>query len=404
MQQRYRLFISCDEPPASPFNGNNRRAYELARALQSEWDIHLLVYLSGDLARQSFLQAWEMDDVTIHFFDRNPRFRLLRSIIRGEQLPTVDRNFAAEALLIKRLTVDPERTRLLIDNVLVSSLVKYFLSGVVISGPDCISRIYAEAARCSDSLISRLHNSIRSVFARNSERRWYHKADVVHVVSWMDRDALMRVNPRANVHVIPLGVDEPPMSCLLPWHQRRHGIIWANLDYPPSCAGVQSILHEADTHHPGLFSNWTLLGKVSFVQAMTKLPSLSTSGIKYLQWSDNLSSLLGSHRFVLCPDAGGGGQKNRCLDALAHACVLLGTAEVLRDLRGYSGEHYFQIADLTSLQRILSMPQSMHGEVIAQAGQALYRTQFSHSALAQHWSALLKSAGPLIHHDSQILP
>jgi hypothetical protein len=395
---RYRLFISCDEPPIRPFNGNNRRMYELAQALQPEWDIHFLVYLSGDSARKSFLRAWADKDVSIHFFNRNPRLRYLRSVIRGEQLPTVDRNFAAEAALIKALTVDPERTKLLLDNVLVSPLVKYFLSGVVISGPDCMSRIFAEAARCSDSLITRFHNSIRSMFARNSERRWYHKADIVHVVSWMDRHALLRVNPKANIHVIPLGVDAPLEVSLQPWAQRSHGVIWANLDFPPACAGVKHILQLVNIHCPGLFSNWTLLGGVPLDQAMTTLPTLATSGINYLQWTDNLSNLLESHQFVLCPDAGGGGQKNRCLDALAHGCLLVGTEEVLRDLRGHPGEHYCLISDLTSLQSVLSMADTNLGEQIAQVGQSLYRTHFSHPALAHHWSSLLKSAGPLIQH------
>ncbi len=379
-----------------PLNGNNRRVFELARALAPEWDLHLLVYLDGAGQRDAFRQVWSDTQATFHFFERRRRFRHLRSLLRGESLPTVDRDFPAEARLINTLTLAPETTRLLLDSHCVSPLAAHFRSGVVVSGPDCMSRQFGELTKHAKSARERWHNRVRRWFAGNNERRWYHLAEVVHVVSTMDREALKMVNPRANIEVIALGLAEPAESKLRPWQARQGGLVWGNLDFPPIHAGVKELIRIANGHSPGLLRGWKLLGKAPRDRAFAMFPGLADSGMEYLEWCGDVSSLLAQTQFVVCPDIGGAGQKNRCLDALAHGCLAVGLAEVFRDLNGESGRHYVEMGSFSELPAVLALAGTETGSGIAAAGKALFGTQFSHRALAAKWTKLLTAMGPLL--------
>lgn len=379
----------------APLNGNNRRMYELARALSDTRNVHLIVYLEGSDLRAQFLEAWHDTTCKVHFLQRKPRLRYLRSMIRGEALPTVDRNFEAEANLIVELSNGNPGSRLFLDNNLVAPLARYFHSGVVVSGPDCMSRLFGQVAIHARSVRERWHNRFRSWFARNNERRWYHVAEVAHVVSRMDRDALRLVNPVANIRVIPLGLSGPKMEALRAWESRRSGVVWANLDFAPTRAGVRQLIEFVQARVPGALQGWTLLGKASPEAALSMLPGLGSSGIRYLPWAKDLSGLLGCSRVVVCPDVGGAGQKNRCLDAMAHGCVVVGLPEVFRDLGGQPGHNYMEVSSFADLFGALDFVEGERGKAMSVEARLLFEARFSHKALASTWSEMLDGMHPL---------
>lgn len=379
----------------SPLNGNNRRMYELARALCDRWDVHLIVYLTGVKPRNQFLEAWHPSPCTVHFLERRGGFRHLRSMIRGEALPTVDRDFGAEARIVAEASQGCAECRLLLDNNLVAPLARYFASGVVVSGPDCMSRLFGQVARHARSPRERWHNRVRSWFAWNNERRWYHLAEVAHVVSRMDGEALSRVNPRADIRVIPLGLAGPRDDALRPWAARRGGVVWANLDFAPTRAGVLQLIESAQARSPGALRGWTLLGKSTPDAAVAMLPGLTTSGLRYLSWCEDITGLLGSSRVVVCPDVGGAGQKNRCLDAMAHGCVAVGLPEIFRDSGGQSGRHYLEVSSLADVLDALKAVDGDRGAAISVQAKSLFESRFSHKALASTWSAMLDGMNSL---------
>lgn len=379
----------------APLNGNNRRMYELARALSDQWNVHLIVYLEGNDRRAQFLHAWHGTNCNVHFLRRKPRFRHVRSLIRGEALPTVDRNFQAEANLVEEISNGNPKSRLLLDNNLVSPLAGYFRNGVVVSGPDCMSRLFKQVAIHARTFRERVHNQARSWFARNNERRWYHVAEIAHVVSRMDRDALGQVNPRANTRVIPLGLAGPKIEALRAWESRRSGVVWANLDFAPTRSGVLQLIESVQARSPGALHGWTLLGKATPEAAMAMLPSLGDSGIRYLPWSEDLTALLGASRVVVCPDVGGAGQKNRCLDAMAHGCAVIGLPEVFRDLGGRSSQHYIEITSFPDFLGALETIAGDCGRQMSSEARHLFESHFSHKALGTTWSEMLDGMQPL---------
>jgi hypothetical protein len=393
---RNRLFIACEQAPVPPLDGNNRRSYELARALRDLWDVHLLVYVNDASHRDRVQEAWTDTTATFHFLSKRMRFRYWRSLARGEAMPTVERDFPREAAIIRTNTTNPAFTRLLLDSHCVAPLAAHFKSGVVVTGPDCMSRQFDQLMTHSNSMKARLHNRVRRWFALNNERRWFHLAERTHMVSEMDRDALLASNPAARVEVIPLGMAMPRAEALLPWTERRGGVIWGNVDFPPVLAGLQTIFNSLNGAETGSLRDWTLLGKAPKARARTHLPNLDATGVRYLEWCPDISKLLAESKYVLCPDTGGAGQKNRCLDALAHGCVVLGLAEIFRGFEGKSGDAYFEMKSFAEIPSVLKLASGFKGAQVARAGQILVQEQFSHSALARHWNQLLLSLGPLI--------
>lgn len=391
-----RLFIACEQAPTPPFDGNNRRSFDLAQALMDRWEIHLLVYPQDEAHAERVRATWRQVPCQFHFLTRRTQGRYWRSLTRGEALPTVERDFAREAEIIRAHTLDPQSTRLILDSHCVAPLTHYFQKGVVVSGPDCMSRQFGQLARHARSLKERLHNRVRQQFALNNERRWFHRAERVHMVSDMDREAVLRVNPQAKVVVIPLGMALPPAETCAPWSSRRGGLIWGNVDFPPVLTGIQEVFRQLDTYPAGFFKDWSLLGKAPRARALELVPNLERSGIQYLEWCEDVSGLLSRTRFVLCPDLGGAGQKNRCLDALAHGCVVLGLREIFRGFEEFAGTAYLELKQLSELaQRVQSVTDS-HGDALGSAARSLFRDRFSHAALGRKWSELLEQLSPLM--------
>ena len=355
----------------------------------------MIIYVKGDAEGEQVQDGWRDTNVRIHVLRRNPRNRLIKCLVRGEALPTVDRSFAAEAGVIRGIVGGSKDCRLLLDNNLVAPLARHFRNGVVVSGPDCMSRLFGQVAIHARSARERWQNRVRSWFARNNERRWYHVAEIAHVVSEMDRDALKQVNPMADVRVIPLGLEVPSPGKLRPWEERQGGLIWANMDFAPTGAGVRRLLACDRGRLPGFWEGWTLLGKVPRSAAFSLLPTLESSGLEYRSWCDDVSELLGRSKVVVCPDVGGAGQKNRCLDALAHGCVAVGLPEVFRGLGGESGRHYIEVGALGEIAEAVKVAQGPVGAEISRAGEDLFKRSFSHDALAAKWSNMLIDMKPL---------
>jgi hypothetical protein len=303
------------------------------------------------------------------------------------------RDFPAEVEYIRRHSRDAAGSRLVVDCTVYGKMASYFRSGVVISGPDCMSRQYRQIARFSTRFSDRLRARLRSWYAAGAERQWLHLADVVHTVSEMDRQAMLAVNPRMNVVVLPLGLKSPSKDCLRPWSERRGGVIWGNLCFSPTRVGIVELLEQAVRAGVRL-KGWKLLGKMPKAQAVGQFPCVEASGVEYLEWVENVGDLLATSRFLVCPDIGGAGQKNRVLDGLAYGCVVAGLPEAFRDLQGVSGQHYVELRSLAGFPASVESGGDL--EAISRQGRRLFEDHFSLEALGRNWNRLLEGCGPLV--------
>lgn len=388
------LVVTCDEPPVPPLNGNNRKIHDVLQALAPDYALEVVAYPTTSAQRAALIDYWKDAEITWHFLARRSRGRHLRALGQQLSLPTVTRDFAAEAAVVRQATRRGVPCRVLVDLISGSPLCTRVPEGVLVSGHDCMSHFWKCMAEWAGTARERWVARVRRHFALQAERRFYHRASRVHVVSSLDAQELARVNPAARTVVIPLGGKSAEPRHLQADSARKGGWIWGNLAFGPIASGARSLL-AAMAQTPTAWAEWTLVGALPEVEARRRLPELAGLNLAYAARVPHLEAGLGAVRTVVLPDLSGAGQKNRCLDALSHGCCVVGLAEVFRDFPGEAGRHYLEAkssADLATTLRTLSASRSAE---VGREGRALFERHFTMTALAERWRAALDAVPPL---------
>lgn len=388
------LVVTCDEPPVPPLNGNNRKIHDVLWALAPDYDLEVVVYPISDAQRAALTEYWSDAGLHWHFLTRQTRGRHARAIRERLSLPTVTRDFSAEAGVVRACVVRGTECRVLVDLISGSPLCTRVPGGVLVSGHDCMSHFWRSMAHWAGSWREKWLALARRQFALQAERRFYHLAHRVHVVSSLDVQELAKVNPRARTVVIPLGGRSADPARLRPASERRGGVIWGNLAFGPIAAGARRLVR-AMSARPGAWSEWSLIGGVPAAEAQRRIPELGQTGLRYTERVADLSATLGGARIVVLPDLSGAGQKNRCLDALSHACCVAGMAEVFRDFPGRSGTHFLEVSTPEELARRLEPVTMQEAESLGMEGRRLFETHFTMPALATRWRAALEALPPV---------
>jgi hypothetical protein len=328
------LILTCDQLPLPPLNGTSKKVHDLLAGIAGDMPVHAIVY-PEDETRVAALRDYWRGRVVFHPLRRRVFARHARGIVQMCSQPTATRDFAGEAAIVRHLLPSMPAARLVIDFISGAPLVRAFERGVVVSGHDCMSHLFREESRRAATWREQAHFEMRRLYALRAERRYYRRAEVVHVVSDQDARALARIDRAIRTKVIPIASEIPSEDRLAPVPGRRLRLIWGNLGSPVILQGLRELLASAARRRPAPLRGWTLLGRVPAVEAAQRLPELSASGLNYLESVPNVSELLGRAALVLLPDLGGTGQKNRTLDALAHGCCVVGQPEVFRGLEGH---------------------------------------------------------------------
>lgn len=388
------LVVTCDEPPVPPLNGNNRKIHDVLQALASDFALEVIAYPTSADQQAALVGYWRDRDLRWHFLARRTRGRHLRALGQQLSLPTVTRDFAAEAAVVREAARRGVPCRVLVDLISGSPLCTRVPEGVLISGHDCMSHFWKCMAASASSARERWVARVRRHFALQAERRFYHRAAGVHVVSSLDAQELARINPAARTVVIPLGGRSAEPRHLQPECARKGGWIWGNLAFGPIASGARSLL-AAMAETPDAWADWTLVGAVPEAEAHRRLPELATLNLAYAARVPQLEAGLGRLRTVVLPDLSGAGQKNRCLDALSHGCCVVGLAEVFRDFPGEDGRHYLEAESPAALAKILRGLSATRTADLGREGRALFEGHFTMTALAERWRAALDAVPPL---------
>jgi hypothetical protein len=389
-----RTIVTVDSLPIPPFYGHNRVLFDWLNACAPYFELDLLVY--GDSNHgEALKRQWPQDNVRFHFLQRRHAFKAPRALLSNLSIPTVSRDFVAEAALVEKLR--KRDSRLLINFISGAPLLnRYNGSGVVLSGHDCMSHFFQQERRYAKKLKDKLVTGLRERFARNAESKYAHLAACVHVVSDLDAAELKRVNPRVKTAVIPLGRSAPPQETIKPWTHRTDNMIWGSLETQPILSGVRAILNQALRVSPHIFADWLLVGRVPSSVANKLLPELDLLRIKYCERLDDLPTALGNTRVLLVPDLAGTGQKTRTLDGLASGCCVAGFPEAFRNIGPLEEANPFLVANSPEdLIEKLRQQFETEAEKRGDRGRQLYQTSFASDALYVKWANLLTSVGPL---------
>lgn len=388
------VVVTVDSLPLPPFSGHNRVIFDWLHACAAHLELDLLVYgnrVDGD----SLKQEWPQNNVRFHLMNRRDRLTAARAILSNLSIPTVSRNFLAEAALVTKLR--KPNSRLLINFISGAPLLKrYHGSGVVLSGHDCMSHFFRQERNHTKKLKDWAVTILRERFAQNAETRYAHRAACVHVVSNLDAAEFKRVNPRVRTSVIPLGRGAPPQETIKTWTRRTHNIIWGSLETQPILSGVRAIFQIALRISPNLFAGWILIGRVPTSLVHELLPELNLLRVIYKERVQDLQSLLGDTKILLIPDLAGTGQKTRTLDGLASGCCVAGFPEAFRNISTVvEDESFVRVNSPDEMIERLKKITGVEAKSLGDRGQKLFHGSFSSNALYAKWFKLLVDVGPL---------
>lgn len=392
------VILTVDSLPIPPFKGHNRVILDWLDACAETFELDLIVY-AQDEELELLRSRWPQANIRFHCLRRNKKFQKIRSIKNLLSIPTVTRDFDAEAGLVEKLRRN--NTRLLINYLSGAPLLlKFSGEGTILSGHDCISYFCRRAREKSRDFMSWTSAAVREVFALNAERRFAHLARRVHVVSNTDAENFKTINPRISAFVIPLGRNTPPLHLLKSWHQRSENLIWGSLETQPIIAGLRLILKSAVLHNPQVFKNWLLIGRVPESQAYKLLPELGYLKIRYKSHVENIGDLLGRSKRVVIPDLSGTGQKTRTLDSFAFGCCTIGFKEAFRNAESHASSGAYLCKETSDdLVKLIGMTNDAESEAIASKGNRVFVAHFSSAALREKWKDLFNEVGalPTIH-------
>jgi hypothetical protein len=391
------LIVTCDQVPMPPLNGTSKKVHDVLAGLRNAVKVHALVYpdAAGDMS--ALREYWAGSSIEFHALERVWYAPRTRSVLSGRSVPTVTRNFRAESAVVSGLARRYANARLLIDFITGAPLVERFSAGVVISGHDCMSHLFREEGDRASSIATRAHFRLREVHARRAERRFYHQADNVHVVSEKDAWELRRIDPRIRTTVIPVSAQVPKVLKPCGAQGRGRRLIWGNLASPVILAGTRRLVAAAARRAPGALRGWTLVGRVEPEEAARLVPDLIETGVDYVPSIEDMSSVLAEASIVLLPDVGGTGQKNRTLDALAHGACVIGLAEVFRGIEPLG--QYVEVYDFDEALTFAATQAAATIEAIGVRARA-HAATFDVSQRPEQWLKLLTSLPPIRAHAS----
>ena len=378
------LLVVCDGVPVPPLNGHTRKVYDMIKAVCDQYSISVFVYGDEAIGR-SVQEHWRGSGVQWTFEPKRGFSSYFGMLAGRVPLPTARRNFNRELSWVKEKMATTVRSVLFIDFINGSPLAANFKEGVVISGHDCMSHLFRQERIASKSVKQKLHFTVREYLVRTLERKFAHRCQFLHLVSSEDAERFRRVNPAINPSVIPIGGPKPSPTSLRGWDERSGGIIWGNLNSQPIADGLVRLLPLFKDKE---LSGWQLIGSVAPEVVQQRFPEVYRVGLSYHPRVPDISTCLGEARYLFLPDTTGTGQKNRCVDGLAHGCCVFGLPEVFRGMgaeKCYVCEATFELL-VSRLRAAVSNQEDMRG--VASNGANLFLSEFSSDVLREKWVKL----------------
>lgn len=316
----------ASRPPVLPAEGITSTSTGALRALSGVTRVRLVTFADHKniaATHRHLSRDWPGLDAAPVVVSRRPPSSSLSAAARGQfRLSFSYSTPAFDDSMSKIEWWRPDRL-LVFDDILLAPKCRTYGSNAILSPHDCMSALFQSHARLATSGVKWLRNKVQALVAYAHERRYYHLALLVHVVTNRDRVLLERINPLARYHVIP----NPPSNQTTSFSCQRPGfdvVVWADLRTDALISDTRTVLLRLREHvSPFRQRRIGLAGRVSTPDAARLLGPGILGGITYGQRLEDLAEgdVLRTAVLVV-PDSAGAGMKNRCVDALSNGACL----------------------------------------------------------------------------------
>ena len=328
------VIITTHERPTPPFSGANHKIHDIIWALQDVYRLEVLVYDPDPGYADSLKEYWTGPSVRTRVVQPGGQWLQVRALLAGTLRTALMRNFQLERYWIEEIRQTATAVALIADGLSGLPIVEYYPVGVIASVHDCMSCYYLAQQRRSRNRREWLLWALRRRGALALERRYLHRASLVHMVTQEDADLLRRVNPGAKTAVVPIvsiGLQIPGVTGQVETNAMPSVLIWGNLGAPPVREGFRALISAPEWAALIGLGDVTVLGRVPVESFQAEFPSAAKQ-VRYIQKADDLDAFICKFQLVILPDMEGRGQKNRCFDALRLGRCVAGLSEVFRGL------------------------------------------------------------------------
>ena len=266
---------------------------------------------------------------------------------------------------------------------------------VLMSAVDAWSLRQSRLAQRATGL-GRLFLEAYSALSKLTERRYYKLAAAVHVVSEEDAHYLRAVCPDANVQVVPVGLLSIPASKpLQAASQQPRLVFWGDINVAYLRDGLMWLLTEVLPLLPEPFRNTLKLDVLGRREPDASLLAAAGPHVTFMQWVDDVDSVLRSGCVVVLPDASGSGMKNRALHAMACGVPVVGTHFAFEGIAAQNDVACMVRDNAYGFAVALGQLLTDEGkaQAIGHAGRQLVLDRYSLSAVVDGWRALYDACG-----------
>jgi glycosyltransferase involved in cell wall biosynthesis len=396
-----RILLVAPSAPFPPLDGDRLVLWNLLQGLRGRWQFDLLCMSSpgsrevpGGLAKLcSRVVALPVDETA--------------GLNRMRQ--------RARAWMMRRPT-DVERLRACDLREQMTHMLQRQRYDLVYLGAPALALYAQDAFHCCPTVVAPLDARVRQVPAlaratggvkawaiareqmgrlRRFERHYYQFSDACLVLSRLDREALLDLNPGLPVGVVPLGIDVAQFAGSAGETASQYDVVFSgNLSYAPNDAAarelVTKVMPELRRHMPGL-----RLGLVG-VRPSARLKSLVAADklTRLTGYVADIGAELRQGKVFACPVAHGSGMRVKVLEAMAAGLPIVTYPGNIEELPVQHGVHLMIARSqqgLAELVRFLLNEPQLRSE-LGRAARCLVEERFSLSAMARAFEAMLEEA------------
>lgn len=231
---------------------------------------------------------------------------------------------------------------------------------------------------------------------RNYERTVYEKFHQVHVMSEIDKEYLVRLNPVLKVSVIPNGAEDSLFD-LTPSTCSKSDIIFVATLSGTHLKGLQRFLAQAwpiirERHSQIVFH---VVGKIGEEAIKLKEQYSRHQEIKFMGYVENLSDVYRKCGIAIAPIDQNCGIVNKVIEAMAAGLAVVGFENTFAGIpQAKPGVHFVQALDYKNMgyEIVNLLANESHCNEIKKAAHELAKSYYSWSSRGNSYSQMYASA------------
>jgi len=359
-------------------------------------DVDLITFAQKDSQAETQLKLqdfWKDRPVNPHLIEYGERANAIEAALAGRfQFGTMV-ELSALSSVLDELNWDNPNHLLVFDDIVLAPFALKYGRNAILSPHDCISKMNYSHFRLSPVGLAAAKYYSRHLIARRYEKRYYHLALLVHLITHEDRIWMQQINSRARYHVIPNAdllnpgfVKTEPC----PWDI----MVWGDLRISSIARGAKEFIRMLAQDWRWVESHKIILiGRVSRASAERIIGEPLLSTIAYSPLLEDKAGRLQHAKITVVPDIGGAGTKNRCVNLLSSGKCLACLYPQMEGIDKACDQGAINASNMEEL--VFFVKRSLEDGSylsISEKGETIFKREYNLESIRQLWNEMVQRA------------